>query len=61
MLHNICKERNIQIPAGEDLNIDEDDDPQPLQPQPEPQPQPAAGRAREGLQYRDEFVTLHFK
>lgn len=61
MLHNICKERNIQMPAEEDINMLEDNDPQPVEQQPQPQPQPAAERALEGLQYRDEFVHLHFK
>ena len=56
MLHNICKERNIQMPAEEDIMLEEDD-PQPV----EQQPQRAAERPREGLQYRDEFVHLHFK
>ena len=57
MLHNICKERNIQMPAEEDINMLEEDDPQPV----EQQPQRAAERQRECLQYRDEFVHLHFK
>ncbi|KAK3896277.1 hypothetical protein Pcinc_000021 [Petrolisthes cinctipes] len=58
MLHNICKDRKIHIPVGEDHdNGEEDDNQQPL----EPPPQPAAERPREGLQYRDEFVNLHFK
>ncbi|KAK3873579.1 hypothetical protein Pcinc_021422 [Petrolisthes cinctipes] len=57
MLHNICKDRNIGIPAGEDYNNgEEDDDQQPL----EPPPQPAAARPREGLLYRDQFVNVHF-
>ena len=56
MLHNICKERNIQMPAEEDINMLEEDDPQPVTQQPR-----AAERPREGLQYRDEFVHLHFK
>ncbi|KAK4321312.1 hypothetical protein Pmani_007888 [Petrolisthes manimaculis] len=52
MLHNICKDRNIGIPAGEDHNNgEEDDDQQPLEPPPRP---------REGLLYRDQFVNLHF-
>lgn len=55
MLHNICKDRNIEIPAGEDLNIVDDDNQQPLE------PQPAAERPRDGLQYRDEFVNRYFK
>ena len=57
MLHSICKERNIQMPAEEDINMLEEDDPQPV----EQQPQRAAEWAREGLQYRDKFVHLHFK
>lgn len=57
MLHNICKQRNLHIPDGEDLNIVEEADQQPL----EPPLQPDAGRPREGLQYRDQFVALHFK
>lgn len=58
MLHNICKEGNTAIPAGEDLAaIAEDADQQPL----EPQPQPAAGLPRESLLYRDQFVARHFK
>ncbi|KAK3858137.1 hypothetical protein Pcinc_035646 [Petrolisthes cinctipes] len=56
MLHNICKDRNIYIPAAED-DEEEVDDPLPLQP---PQP-PAAQRPREGLLYRDEFADLHFR
>ena len=49
------------MPAEEDINMLEDNDPQPGEQQPQPQPQPAAERALEGLQYRDEFVHLHFK
>lgn len=59
MLHNICKDRNLQIPDGDDLDLVEDD--QQALAEPQPQPQPAAGRPREGLQYRDQFAALHFK
>ena len=45
------------MPAEEDINMLEEDDPQPVA----QQPQRAAERPREGLQYRDEFVHLHFK
>ncbi|KAK4329427.1 hypothetical protein Pmani_000185 [Petrolisthes manimaculis] len=55
-VHNICKDRNIGIPAGEDHNNGEEDDAQqPL----EPPLQPAAW-PREGILYRDQFVNLHF-
>ena len=59
MLHNICKERNFPVPneeEGNDGEHAEGGNSEPLMPQP-----PAAGRPREGLLYRDEFVNLHFK
>ncbi|KAK3849766.1 hypothetical protein Pcinc_003442 [Petrolisthes cinctipes] len=64
MLHNICKDRNIRIPAPEDIDepaedIEEDYDNAPLAVQQPPLP-PVAPRPREGLLYRDEFVNLHF-
>ncbi|KAK4315220.1 hypothetical protein Pmani_013548 [Petrolisthes manimaculis] len=47
MLHNICKDRNIHIPVGEDLENSH------LR-----SPHPAVGRLHEGLRYRDEFINF---
>lgn len=69
MLHNICKERNIQIllegddghgqPQVEDniqMAADVNDDNGG-----HAEPIPAAHQDRDGLRYRDEFARLHFK
>ena len=56
LLHNICKDRNIGLPA-EDGSIDSvDQDPPPAAPARVP---PADRRG--GLRYRDEYVSLYFK
>ncbi|KAK3880924.1 hypothetical protein Pcinc_014574 [Petrolisthes cinctipes] len=57
ILHNICKARNIEIPADID-NLDEvvyaaEDDPLPFA-------FPAAAH-QAGLPYRDAFANIHFK
>lgn len=57
MLHNICKDRNIEISAEEDLNVLE----APPHNRQAMEAEPAVARPREGLRYRDEFVHLHFK
>lgn len=62
VLHNICKERNIQLlleedeePAGANAPMAEGEDAD------QDEPPPAARHAQNGLVYRDEFARLHFK
>lgn len=63
LLHNICKDRNIQLileedqlPADQENNIHMADDEEDLA-----EPPPAGYHAHNGLQYRDEFARHHFK
>ena len=55
MLHNICKNRNIDIPEEEQHLAAFDGGNEVGLPVQEPQ------RRREGLLYRDAFAELHFK
>lgn len=57
ILHNICKARNLGVPADFD-NPDEDMDA--AEDNPLPLPGPAAARPA-GLPYRDAFANTHFK
>ena len=67
MLHNICKDRNIQIllegdeghgqpPAEDNIQIAGVDDDNGGHAEPLP-----AGQDRDGLRYRDEFARRYFK
>lgn len=60
MLHNICKDRNLPVPADEEEDHGEDDGGGANHESPMPQPH-LAGCAHEGLLCRDEYVNLHFK
>ncbi|KAK3881433.1 hypothetical protein Pcinc_014089 [Petrolisthes cinctipes] len=67
VLHNICKDRNIQLlfeddpghdqpPAEDNIQMaanDDDDD--------QVEPPPVGYQARDGLPYREEFARLHFQ
>lgn len=54
-LHNLCKERNIELPAEEhDGFEDEPVDANPIQPL-------QHGYLRNGLLFRDNFVDRHFQ
>ena len=51
-LHNLCKERNLELPDEKGIGLeDEPDEPNHIQPI-----QPA-----QGLLYRDNFTNLHFR
>ncbi|KAK3871987.1 hypothetical protein Pcinc_014581 [Petrolisthes cinctipes] len=56
-LHNLCKERNLQLPDGQDIDLQQDVH--------EDQPDEANafrhGEARDGLLFRDHFVNLYFQ
>lgn len=52
-LHNLCKERNLELPDEHDDEPMEDNPIQPLQ--------PVHGQIRNGLLFRDNFVDLHFR
>ena len=55
MLHNICKNRNINIPEGvENLAAEDAGN---VRPPPAWEPE----RRREGIMYRNEFAMHHFK
>lgn len=50
-LHNLCKERNLDIPVQQDVeDADEANNVEPHLPV----------EAQRGLMYRDHFVNLHF-
>lgn len=56
-LHNLCKERNLDLPDEPDV------DQQQLEDRPEPNHiQPfVPARVQGGMLYRDNFATLHFQ
>ena len=52
VLHNLCKERNLELPDEQGIGLeDQPDEPNHIQPI-----QPA-----QGLLYRDNFTNLHFR
>lgn len=53
-LHNLCKERNLELPEEEDVRDDQPDEVIPIQARP-------PGRFQNGLRFRDHFVNLHFQ
>lgn len=56
-LHNLCKERNLQLPDQEDIGLQQEEQPEERNLNEHPLP----GRAQDGLFYRDRFANLHFQ
>ena len=54
-LHNLCKERNLELPDEQGIGLEDQPDEQnhiqPIQP----------AQVRNGLLYRDNFANLHFR
>lgn len=72
MLHNICKDRNIQIlleddhghgqpPAEDNIEMAANGEDDHEEDGDQAELPPAGYQARDGLLYRDEFARLHFK